>query len=864
MASGFRSSARGGSFRNRSAGDSGLDQERQKTRQVVSGLKEQRNAYSKIHGDKIAGLERVNNLEEENKAEIKSFENKKFEVRRQAIKERQRTEYNRDMAKAKQYEQQSKFWSGLSKTLATGLADVAGGIKQGIETKQARIAQSERDTASVVREKLFKKLLDDGDLDAYNDAIQAFKDGNVELSQYHLENSPKATAGSQTIWAARRLKTIDTDIADYLKSVTENGGTVNALTIDEHLERYRGFVLSANGWTNSNNEEVGKWRDAFTSKKIALKKHYRDKARKEKWTEITSKNQQLLKADLTGENFTRLVRQYSFTADETTGLPVGLGGSIEISTQFLAEDLDIPEEVAKQILNSPTPPEGKQKADETYLSRRPDLWEKYKEWRTEAKKKATQVEETNRKYKDLQESNNIKHWFASTGKFAEGGELAGQGWDATTESREERYTWAKTNGLTKTAALIESYAPYDETVYTKGLQVEYAAQLHEAGDWDEAYEFIENVPGWTNEDRREAKAKFPELRQLALAGSSVKNIDEEIENRLRVSLGKEYQGPQRLTPASLPQTVINGRVYLVNQFKLHSKNKTKDAAGYAASLELAWKDTKGMIEFKDGDQIGQGFAQIELASDSESNQINFPMAEHRSDPDGWTTPQAEELLKSSADPWGKEEILSTKSLNRLAIQLNNEEPIRVPEIVKEYSIKHNIPISELMNSQLSQTRKSKGGVDITWDQRMKPGARDIALAAADMPGYLNVAERIKRANSLAEIQGYNNFVQSGGLGNLQNSKPEVVNATVGAAPFKPVTTQMFRNREVADKWAEVLSGCGGGCNLGDISAISEDQTKFKLTPGSITSRTLIQRIGNGQAYGITYNATTGNFIITED
>ena len=864
MASGFRSSARGGSFRNRSAGDSGLEQERQKTRQVVSGLKEQRNAYSKVYGDNIAGLERVNNLEEENRAEIKSFENKKFEVRRQAIKERQRTEYNRDMAKAKQYEQQSKFWSGLSKTLATGLADVAGGIKQGIEAKQARIAQNERDTASVVREKLFKKLLDDGDLDAYNDALQAFKDGNVELTQYHLENSPKATAGSQTIWAARRLKTIDTDIADYLKSVTENGGTVNALTIDEHLERYRGFVLAANGWTNSNNEEVGKWRDAFTSKKIALKKHYRDKARKEKWTEITSKNQQLLKADLTGENFTRLVRQYAFTADETTGLPVGLGGSIEISTQFLAEDLDIPDEVAKQILNSPTPPEGKQKADETYLSRRPDLWEKYKTWRTEAKKKATQAEETNRKYTDLKESQNIKHWLASTGKFAEGGELAGQGWDGTTETRDERYTWAKTNGLTKTAALIEAYAPYDETVYTKGLQVEYAAQLHEAGDWDEAYEFIENVPGWTNEDRREAKAKFPELRQLALAGSSVKKIDEEIETRLRVSLGKEYQGPQRLTPASLPQTVINGRVYLVNQFKLHSKNQTKDAAGYAASLELAWKDTKAMIEFKDGEQRGQGFAQIELASDSESNQINFPMAEHRSDPDGWTTTQAEELLKSSADPWGKEEILSTKALNRLAIQLNNGEPIRVPEIVKEYSIKHNIPISELMNAQLSQIRKSKGGVDITWDQRMKPGARDIALAAADIPGYLNVAERIKRANSLAELQGYNNFVQSGGLGNLQNSKPEVVNATVGAAPFKPVTTQMFRNREVADKWAEVLAGCGNGCNLGDISAISEDQTKFKLTPGSITSRTLIQRIGNGQAFGITYNATTGNFIITED
>ncbi len=864
MASGFRSSARGGSFRNRSAGDSGLEQERQKTRQVVSGLKEQRNAYSKVYGDDIAGLERVNNLEEENRAEIKSFENKKLEVRRQAIKERQRTEYNRDMAKAKQYEQQSKFWSGLSKTLGQSLADVAGGIKQGIEAKQARIAQNERDTASVVREQIFKKLLNDGDLDAYNDALEAFKDGNVELTQYYLENSPKATAGSQTVWASRRLQTIDSDIADYLKSVTENGGIVNALTLDEHLERYRGFVLAANGWTNSNNEEVGKWRDAFTSKKIALKKHYRDKARKEKWTEITSKNQQLLKADLTGENFTRLVRQYAFTADETTGLPVGLGGSIEISTQFLAEDLDIPEEVAKQILNSPTPPEGKQKADETYLSRRPDLWEKYKEWRTEAKKKATQAEETNRKYKDLEESEKIKHWFGHTGKFAEGGELAGQGWDGNTESRKERYTWAKTNGLTKTAALIEAYAPYDETVYTKGLQVEYAAQLHEAGDWDEAYEFIENVPGWTNEDRREAKAKFPELRQLSLAGSSVKKIDEEIENRLRVALGKEYQGPQRLTPASLPQTVINGRVYLVNQFKLHSKNKTKDAAGYAASLELAWKDTKGMIEFKDGDQIGQGFAQIELASDSESNQINFPMAEHRSDPDGWTTPQAEELLKSSADPWGKEEILSTKSLNRLAIQLNNEEPIRVPEIVKEYSIKHNIPISELMNSQLSQTRKSKGGVDITWDQRMKPGARDIALAAADMPGYLNVAERIKRANSLAEIQGLNNFAQSGGLANLQNSKPEVVNATVGAAPFKPVTTQMFRNREVADKWAEVLAGCGDGCNLGDISAINEDQTKFKLTPGSITSRTLIQRIGNGQAYGITYNATTGNFIITED
>ena len=149
MASGFRSSARGGSFRNRSAGDSGLEQERQKTRQVVSGLKEQRNAYSKIHGDKIAGLERVNNLEEENKADIQTFENKKWETRRQAIEVRKRTEYNRDMAKAKQYEQQSKFWSGLSKTLGQSLADVAGGIKQGIEAKQARIAQNESDTASV-------------------------------------------------------------------------------------------------------------------------------------------------------------------------------------------------------------------------------------------------------------------------------------------------------------------------------------------------------------------------------------------------------------------------------------------------------------------------------------------------------------------------------------------------------------------------------------------------------------------------------------------------------------------------------------------------------------------------------------------
>ena len=864
MASGFRSSARGGSFRNRSAGDSGLDQERQKTRQVVSGLKEQRNAYSKIHGDKIAGLERVNNLEEENKADIQTFENKKWETRRQAIEVRKRTEYNRDMAKAKQYEQQSKFWSGLSKTLGQSLADVAGGIKQGIEAKQARIAQNERDTASVVREQIFKKLLNDGDLDAYNDALEAFKDGNVELTQYYLENSPKATAGSQTVWASRRLQTIDSDIADYLKSVTENGGIVNALTLDEHLERYRGFVLAANGWTNSNNEEVGKWRDAFTSKKIALKKYYRDKARKEKWTQITSANQQLLKADLTGENFTRLVRQYAFTADETTGLPVGLGGSIEISTQFLAEDLKIPEEVAKQILNSPTPPEGKQKADETYLSRRPDLWEKYKEWRTAAKNKATKDEETDRKYKDLQESENIKHWFDGTGKFAEGGTHAGQGWDGNTETRKERYTWAKTNKLTKTAALIEAYAPYDETVYTKGLQVEYAAQLHEAGDWDEAYEFIENVPGWTNEDRRKAKAKFPELRQLALAGSSVKKIDEEIETRLRVALGKEYQGPQRLTPASLPQTVINGRLYFVNQFKLHSKNKTKDAAGYAASLELAWKDTKGMIEFKDGDQLGQGWAQIELASDSESGQINFPMAEHRLDPDGWTTTQAEELLKSSADPWGTEEILATKAVNRLAIQLNNGEPIRVPEIVREYSIAKKIPIPELINGQLSQTRKSKGGVEITWSQRMKPGARDIVLAGADIPGYLNVAERIKRANSLAELQGYNNFVQSGGLGNLKNSKPEVVNATVGAAPLKPVTAKMFRNREVADKWAEVLSGCGDGCNLGDISHISADETKFKLTPGSITSRTLIQRIGSGQAYGITYNSITGNFIITED
>ena len=141
---------------------------------------------------------------------------------------------------------------------------------------------------------------------------------------------------------------------------------------------------------------------------------------------------------------------------------------------------------------------------------------------------------------------------------------------------------------------------------------------------------------------------------------------------------------------------------------------------------------------------------------------------------------------------------------------------------------------------------------------MQPGAKDIALAGT-FPGYLNVRDRIAKAQGKFEVQALSNFVETGGrtIGNIRTDVRPVITT---APQFMPITSQFFSNPEVGRKWAEVLSVCQG-CQLTDISEMSPDQTKFKLTPGSYSYRQLAEK---GSSLGIPYNSELGYFIIEED
>ena len=141
---------------------------------------------------------------------------------------------------------------------------------------------------------------------------------------------------------------------------------------------------------------------------------------------------------------------------------------------------------------------------------------------------------------------------------------------------------------------------------------------------------------------------------------------------------------------------------------------------------------------------------------------------------------------------------------------------------------------------------------------MQPGAKDIALLGT-FPGYLNVQDRIAKAQGKFEAQALNNFVQTGGR-TLENTRTDVRPIITTAPQFTPITKQFFSNEEVGRKWSEILSVCQG-CQLEDISDISKNETKFKLRPGSYSYRQLVEK---GASLGIPYNSQFGYFIVDED
>ena len=858
MATGYRPSSRGGSFKNRNIGDAGLSELRRRDQQVLDSMRQERNDYAEIHGNQIAGLRRVHNTEEQNRAEIKALDNKVYETKRANVAKRGDLEYQALMGKAKEYGKQSAMWQALTPTLAGTLSQTASNLAEQAEAR--RVAQAHKD--GVESRKFWSEVAAEGvkaaDLDAMVEAREAREEGNLGKALNILRKSPRNSVGVHNVHANRITSLIDDDLQVYLNSLQRDGVTVDSTNVDLHIENFRAINIKLNGWENSLAQGVAKWNEALSSKGSAMKRSLVRSENKREGDRQFSEQFKIVKDSpegLTQHNIDRLVETNMNVLDEQGKLP-NPAEAIRNVFGELARDTTIPIEEVYAALDHLTPEHGRNEKYPTYGKRDAGLRDYIREERANAGDAEVKLKEKERKFADLQETGKFKQWLSNTGIYGEGGEKAGQGWGGTREERTQAHAWAKQNGFTKTAELIESYSPYDESTYTKGLQFDYIKDLYDAGEWEKASNILENSLLFTNEDRNNAKAKFmPELGQFATLGTNEKKIDKKLEGLLKDEILKEWTGVRSAKDIpSLKDTITKGRVHLINAYKDAKKQYTNDEEGWSKALKQAWGETKDIITSR------SDWAQIETADESDTGEANFSMQQPRSNPDEPTTAKARDLIATSVDPWGTQEILTTRTLEQIALNISKGLPVDVPELVIEQSLlrKPPVPVHVLINSQLAQTRKSGKGKEIQFEQRMQPGAKDIALLGT-FPGYLNVQDRIAKAQGKFEAQALNNFVQTGGR-TLENTRTDVRPIITTAPQFTPITKQFFSNEEVGRKWSEILSVCQG-CQLEDISDISKNETKFKLRPGSYSYRQLVEK---GASLGIPYNSQFGYFIVDED
>ena len=558
--------------------------------------------------------------------------------------------------------------------------------------------------------------------------------------------------------------------------------------------------------------------------------------------------------------------------------------SIEkVFVEDLANDLDVPLNEIYNALDFLTPEQGRQEKYPTYGSRNAALKEKIRVARAEAGDTERKLKDKENKYKDSVEKDKAKEWLSSTGTYDSGGENEGKGWTGDGNERQQKIDWAKQNGLTETATLLESYAPFDETQYTKGLMLDNIGELVDAGEHEQAINLIENSPLLTTDDRNKAKAKYlPVLQHFAQAGTSEKKIEDQLESILLINVEGTYTGNEGKTNIpSLEGAVTGGKAYLMDRFRHHDKLQPDTPEGYSEALSLAWGDTQDQID------KNKGFAHVTKGDKSKTDVSYYSKYEPLVNAAAIkSNDELTQVLKSSpvikdADgqitslgAWETDEILSTSYLHSIATDLNEGRPIVVPGMVLEESIRSGVPVDILVNAQLAQTRKS-GDKEGSFTQRMQPGPRDIAMEGV-FPGYLNVKDRIAHAHGLIEVQNLVNFSDTGGNQNLQNRDEAVNNATqftpeqlayieteVQKAKDRSGKEEIIVNGNTKFKWAELKSVCQE-CNLEDIDFSNVENNRYRFKPGTKSEGYILDAMGRGLLTGVYFNPVTQELIMEDD
>ena len=850
----------GGRFKKRSFGDGGAAARKEKATREINALRDSSNQYQAINEAYLGDVKQVHQEEAHNKAELKQHEDNKWQTRRQAKVVRNQRDIEHIKGKAAEYGRAAKFWGDFTPTLAKGLSDTATSLNE-LAEKQIK---SDLINGNLVLQKegseILKEALAAGEEDALDMAeeIQFLYKGSQKLPLKYLGLSPKHSTAYQEIFAAKQTALIPEQASELILSIENDETNPTPITsdnIDEIRQIYMQRVLGMYGWENSLSPEVQKFKEAVNT-------HFDSKKREMTLTEDNrqSKHQfntmyQLAKDtnDWSQETVDSLARRNRFIRKEDGTFP----NAQEAYRGFLGElakDTKIPFERIEEILDLQTLRKGWMKQFPTIGTRDVGIRDFLVEERAKAENKVVKATNNKHKFIEAEETKDMIHRLSNTGVYAQGQEKADMAWDGTPEERIKLMSWAKQNGFNKLAGIIESYSVYDEGVYTKGLQLQQVRDLFDSGDWEEALEMIDNVPGFTKDDREKAKAEFTEIFQsIAKAGTNEKKIEEELDSRLKQALGKEYVQKNRNDIPSLEGTVLKAKVHLLDRYQVYLDQvppKDRTRATYKDAMKNAWDDVYTTI--KDGDD----YAQIETGKDSQSGYANFPASEPRPDArETWTTSSSKNLLKNR-DSWKTEKILTLEAKQNIAEDIRDGLPIRVPDWMRQYSIDNDISIAELINDQLAIEETTPAGTKIKFSQKMSITPQDYALAGVP-PGYLGIANRIKFAQDIDEVQRISDY-------NVTKRHPSNIDPVVNAELNNQLIPQFeaaIGNKQAAKALATVAS-MTPGFDMSGLQFLDKGMTMFRMNDPAATNLILRAFIANPEL-DLSYNAYDQHFVIEE-
>ncbi len=181
----YKKYASGGSFKNRKL-DDGLRAMQQQTKSQIGGIETVRKQLVQSRNEHMKDLDRKNQKEEQNRADIYKLEvEMSHELRSKALEQNHKTQVASFQREADEYRARSKMWADLTPTLAKNFGKLADDVETYINTKNA-IKEFNRMEAEGIFQKLNvvqNKIISDTDTigianDRYSNITKHIKDGD--------------------------------------------------------------------------------------------------------------------------------------------------------------------------------------------------------------------------------------------------------------------------------------------------------------------------------------------------------------------------------------------------------------------------------------------------------------------------------------------------------------------------------------------------------------------------------------------------------------------------------------------------------------------------------------------------------------